>query len=143
MADHDDRAVTAAIITVLTAAGLTVGDGKKPDGGGWQGVEGQSVFTPYVVVEPVAGGVTDGSLDDPDEDASPIYLLWAWGRDREQCQWAQAAARTAIKTTPLAIAGRSVIRVRIDTLGGARRIDTIQPPLWQSDERYRIDTTPS
>ena len=80
---HTGRLTTDAIILVLqTDGGLAVGDGEKPDGAGWQGTPGQSVFEPYVVVYPIAGGQADGTVSSPDADADSIYQFSCVGATR-------------------------------------------------------------
>lgn len=133
---------TAAIIGALEDDGLNVGDGVAPSTAGWQGEVANSVFAAYVVVHSMVGGFLDGSIDDPDDDGSMMYQVSAFGATREQCEWAADQARRVMLTSPLLVADHRVLRVRVDMLGGARRDDEAQPPLWISAERYRLLTTP-
>lgn len=139
---HNGRLVTDAIIANLVAASMRVGDGEKPVAGGWTGAPGQSAFAGYVVVHPLPGGITDGSLDEPDADGYPIYQMSTFGATRAQCEAIADAVRDVMLDEPLVLASRKVMQVRIDMLGGARRDDAIQPPEWHGVDRYRIVTTP-
>ena len=142
MAAHSARTVTDAIITLLEAAPLTVGDGVAPSAGGWSGVPGQSTFVGYVVVHPVSGGVLDGTIDAPNIDADPLYQLSTFGATREQCENIADLCRAEMVTkAALTVAGRSVLQVDQDMLDGARRDDDIQPATWMGVGRYRIFTT--
>lgn len=141
MSTHAARLVTDGVVAALEDAGLTVGDGEKPAGGGWVGTAGQSGFVPYVVVYPLAGGTVDGPIDGPAEDAYPLYQITAVGATRAQCEWAADTARDALLAGFL-LAGRRVAHVQVDMLGGTRRDDQNQPPLWYSPDRYSITTTP-
>jgi hypothetical protein len=139
---HKGRLVTDAILANLTAANIVHGDGVKPAGGGWSGTPGSSTFVGYVVVHPLAGGITDGSLEEPDADAYPIYQMSCYGATRAQCEAVADLVRDVMLGDPLTISGRSVMQVRVDMLGGARRDDELQPPEWFGFDRYRIVTTP-
>lgn len=139
---HGGRLVTDAIIANLTAASLRVGDGVKPASGGWAGTPGQSAYNGYVVVHPLPGGITDGSLDAPDADGYPIYQMSTYGATRAQCEAIADSVRDVMLSEPLVLSSRKVMQVRIDMLGGSRRDDAIQPPEWHGVDRYRIITTP-
>lgn len=65
LADH-----TRAVVTLLRSSGHLVGEGEKPPGGGWQGTPGQSSFVPYMIVDPIPGGVTSGPAGEANADAS-------------------------------------------------------------------------
>lgn len=141
---HIGRLVTNSIVANLREADLVTGDGEKPaTGAGWSGTPGLSTYLGYVVVHPLSGGITDGPLDGADDDAFPIYQLSTYGATREQCENISDLCRTVMLGTPIVVAGRSVAQVRIDMLGGSRRVDDVQPAEWQGVERYRVVTTPA
>lgn len=141
---HVARLLTDAIIANLTDHGLVVGDGERPKtGAGWAATPGQSAFRGYVVVHSLAGGITDGTIEDPDDDAFPIYQLSTYGTTRAQCELLSDTCRDVMLGVPITLDGRTVAQVRVDMLGGARRDDAIQPPIWQGVERYRIVSTPA
>lgn len=140
MSVHRGRKVTDAVIAALDAAGLTVGDGQKPDSAGWNAA--RTRFEPYVVVHGLPGGTTDGPLDDADADAEPLYQITAHGASRAQAEWCADEARTVMLAAAFTISGRTVAQVSIDMLGGCRRVDDLQPPQWQAVDRYRVLTVP-
>jgi hypothetical protein len=138
------RAVTDAIITVLTNAGLRVGDGEKPANSGWAGTAGQSTFRAYVVVHPVGAFDIDGTLDGPSDDVWPLMQITSFGAVRAQCEETADDAREALLATPAAVVGgRSVARWRIDLVGVVTRTDDVQPPIYMAPDRYTVFTTPS
>ncbi len=123
MSVHAARPLTAAVISVLQTAGLTVGDADAP-----AEVSGAG----YVVVYPLPGGSFDGSLADAWSDADPVYQLTSVGRSRQQCEWVADKARvTMLAATWTLPDGRKVMRVRPDMSGGTMRDDdTGGPPIW-------------
>lgn len=137
------RYVTEAILTVLADAGLTAGDGEKPSTGGWHDTPGQSDFHAYVVVHPVGSGSTDGTLDEPSEDVWPIHQLTAYGANRAQCEELADDIRAVILGTSISIEGRRIGRWTIELQGVVTRVDTVQPPIWMSPDRYTAYTTPT
>ena len=140
---HRANDVTLAVIGVLEAAGLLVGDAVKPAGGGWAGAVGDSAFTPYVVVYNLVGGSTGGTLEHSDSDASPTYQFTSTGANRAQTEMVADAARAAILTAAIELPGRKVALCTIDMLGGATRDDDEQPPVWWSPDRYRLVIVPA
>lgn len=142
MKHHLGRAVTDAVVATLEAAGLTVGRGEAPDQAGWQGTPAASTFKPYVVVHPLAGGQLDGAIDWGFEDAEIRYQINAVGATQQQAEWAADTARAALLDNDLAVAGRAVHRADVE-LGGARRDDQTQPPIWWIADRITLTTTPA
>lgn len=139
---HASRTITDAIISALEGAGLLVGDAQAPDGAGWTDKPGDE-FVGYVVVYELSGGVTDGPIGEPDNDAEQIFQLTSVGATREQCKWVADRARHVMLTAALSIVDRAVMRVAVDMLGGTTRDDDVQPPVFFSPDRYRVHTTPS
>lgn len=140
---HIARTLTDGVISVLTAAGLTIGDAEIPAAGGWAGEPGKSAFTGYAVVHGIPGGVTDGPIDGTDEDATAIYQVSSFGATRANAEAVGDLVRSALLSGTITSSGRKVLWVHIDMLGQSYRDDTVQPPLWRVDERYRIATTPA
>src|SRR5690606_9870936 len=125
-----------------TGAGLLAAAGDIPTGGGWQGAAKESSFRPYVVVWPIAGSMFDGTLAQADEDCSWPFQISGWGPSAEAAERTTDTARTALLTATLTIPGRNVLRVRPDGGLGVTADDSLQPRLWHSRDRYRIDTGP-
>lgn len=140
---HSGRLLTDAICHALTVAGLLVGDGEAPTGHGWQGTPGASTFVGYVTVYELTGGVLDGTIGRPDDDAAVVYQLTSVGHDRRQCKWVADKARAALLGAVLSLADRSVMRISSDMLGGTTRDDDVQPSVFFSPDRYRVWTTPT
>lgn len=137
------RPVTEAIIAALTAGGLLVGDGEKPDLGGWTGTPGESDFNGYAVVHPTGATDIDGSLDEPSGDVWPLHQITSYGAVRAQCEQIADTARNVMLTAPIIAAGRHIGRYMIDFLGTAVRVDDVQPPIYMAPDRYVAFTTPS
>jgi hypothetical protein len=140
--DHSARDLTAAIVARLMAEGLLVGEGEQPSGGGWQGIPGQSSFIPFCVVHPVSGGTYDGPIASPFIDADSVYQVSCYGGTQAQCEWVVDVVTPALRDFRPALDGRRVWHVWPDMLGGARRDDTDQPPMWLGVPRFRFRTTP-
>jgi hypothetical protein len=148
------RTHTDAIVDALRqGADVTIFDAAPPpldvDGGGadwgWQGPRpGTGKFKPYIIVYPLSGGVFDGTLGCPDDDASLIWQLTCVGSTRRQCEWAADRALSVLVGTSLTVTGRFVSRVWADmAAGGARRDDTVQPPVFIATPRIRAMSTPA
>jgi hypothetical protein len=147
---HPGHLLTNAVIEVLRSTGLTVGDGERPlrqlDGPittGWTGTPGQSPFLPYVVVHPMAGGSTDGGLVTPNDDTWPRYSITSYGGDRYSCELIATKARAALLDGTYVVPARRVRCVKVDWNGGAERADDVQPPEWNSPERFLFFSTPA
>lgn len=137
------RLLTNAIIALLEADGLTVGDALTPEGVGWQGAPGASNFEEYVVVFPVTGGYFDGTISEAFADGRPDYIIHAYGATREQCQIANDAVFVSLTTSKPTVAGFTVQHVSPDVEGGAVRDDDVQPPIFFAPTRWRFFVTPS
>lgn len=145
------NAHTTAILDVLDAE-LKTFDAGAPDldqtpgvlgSWGWQGTPGQSRFRAYYVLYPLPGGVFDGPLGCPDDDASLIWQVTCVGATARQCEAAVDRANSVLVGQPLTIPGRYVTRVQADMAGGGvRRDDTVQPPVFIATPRYRVDSVP-
>lgn len=133
--------LTTGIVAALEAEGLIVGDGEEPDGVGWQGPPGQSVFKAYCVVHSLLGGVSQGSLDDDNDHQIP-YQVSCYGRNRLAAETVASHVHTIIKASRPPLTGHVVKHVDDDVLGGARRIDEVETPFWQAVPRYRFFTSP-
>lgn len=142
MNTYQGRSMTGAIIAVLEAASLRVGDGEKPDDAGWSDTAGESTFRGYVVVHPLNIGGIDGTLDAPSGDAWPYHQVTAFGETRAQAEMLADRVRTALTGTSLAVTGRGTGPVIWDGSLGTFRLDDVQPPIYQSVDRYTAFNTP-
>lgn len=125
------RAHTDAVIAALEALGLAVGDAVAPD-----------QDPPYVVVYPIPGGSTTGTLATPDDDAILVYQVTCVGKTREQAEWLADKALILLEGN-VAVTGRRVLRVSLDMHGGTQRDDQLTPPVFWSTPRFRIISTPA
>lgn len=145
---HQGRLLTDAILAALAADDIIVGDNTKPPEDqavcGWDGTPGESDFIPYVVVWPLPGGVTSGTILHEHADAFPIYQITSIGATREQCEWLADKVRViAEQRSSWSPPGRTVMQVRVDQFGGATPDHTAQPPVHMCPDRYRPITTPA
>lgn len=141
------RTHTSALVDVIDGSIKTFDTGPPSgDGGfgwGWQGTPGQSSFKPYAIVYPLTGGVFDGTLGNPDSDASLIWQVTCIGATREQCEWTVDTVNALLIGRPLAVAARLISRVWADMAGGGvRRDDAVQPAVYVATPRYRVESSP-
>jgi hypothetical protein len=125
------REHTDAVIATLVAAGLTVGDAKAPAGD-----------PPYVVVYSISAGGWTGPLAARHDDGSLVYQVSCVGKSRQQAEWLEDKAITAI-LEGIPVTGRSIPYIELDLSGGVARDDDRTPPLWTAAPRFRIATTPA
>lgn len=135
--------LTAAIIDLLEGAGLLVGDGIAPSGGGWQGAEGASTFVPYSIVYAVTGGYFEGTMCEPYANARPDYIVTSIGATQQQCQFQNDEVHGVLTTQKPVVAGQIVDLLSPDVEGGATRDDDVQPPVWFSPSRWRAFMSPA
>lgn len=125
--------LTDALLVVLRATGVLVGDGVKPDGADRK----------YAVLYSLTGGVADGPLDGREDDFQPMYQITAVGNTRQQADWVSDKLRAVMIPWQGVVGTRRVLYVRTDMSGGLQRDDDYQPPLFYIADRYRVVTTPS
>jgi hypothetical protein len=136
--------LTAAVIHALELAGYTVGDGEAPKAAGWQGALGASNYVPYTVVHPIPGGITDGTIADPNVDVAADYQIISVGATRVQAETVGDGVRAVMLQTRFPLSGgRSFIHIHFDMTGGAIRDDTVQPSVYYVTDRYRLWTVPT
>ena len=124
--DHTD-----AVLTALEALGLEVGDAVAPN-----------ADPPYVVVYPIPGGGSTGTLAAQHDDAILVYQVTCVGNSREQAEWLADKALELLQGD-LSVSGRRVCNVDLDMHGGVQRDDQVTPPIFSSMPRFRIITTPN
>lgn len=135
------RLLTEAIKTLLTTAGLLVGIGDKPVGGGWQGTPGASTFKPYTIIWPTVGGVYDGTIGEPFSDARPDYTITSYGATSDQAQWGDDKVFATLTTTKPTVSGRVVQLAIPDVQAGAQPDYDVTPPVFFAPARWRIYDT--
>lgn len=135
MSPPDVREHTDAVITVLEALDLKVGDAV------WSGNPEDDA--PYVVVYPIPGGSTSGTLGAPDDDAEIVIQVSCVGKSREQAEWLADKAKGLLGIGTLDVDSRYIPLVSLDMFGGIMRDDSVTPPLFTAAPRFRIITTPA
>jgi hypothetical protein len=139
---------TDAVIAMLTAElepAVLVGDGERPTGAGWSATPGQSSFTGYVIVYPI-GQAFDGSVAEPDVDATLMWQVTCVGATRQHAETVLGLVNAALIGRTVDTAGRTTtggMRAVADA-GGVRRDEAeTQPPLWIATPRYMATSTPT
>lgn len=134
---------TAGMLSRLEASNLLVGDGRRPDGGGWQDAPGQSEFVPYLVLYGLQHERQGPDSSIADRNTAPVlrYQVTAVGADRDQAETASdLAARQLLNGAPLDIPGWSTVLLVHEFAMPADRDEEVNPPLFQVVDRYRLDT---
>ncbi len=133
---------TTAMLTRLETTELPVGDSRAPDGAGWQGEPGNSVFVAYLVLYQI-GVLRDGpdsSLSNRYSDPQLRYQVTAVGITRLAAETAADLAVTALTGTPLVVPGRSTVLLIPESSVGPTRDESVNPPVFTAFERLRLDT---
>lgn len=133
---------TTAIVTRLETTGLLVGDGRKPEGGGWQGAAGNSQFVTYGVLYTI-GVLRDGpdaSLSDRHTDPQLRYQVTSVGVDRLATETASDLFAQALLGSALVVPGRSTVLLIHETSVPAERDESVNPPVFSAVDRFRLDT---
>lgn len=136
MSVHGSRIFANWIKSVLVAGSVAAEIGVKPasvpTGAGW------------AVVYPIAGGVVEGTLDNPNEDATPDLQVTSVGTSAEQALWMVDRVRTLLlAATPATLTGgRRVLNVYIVWPDATliRDDDTGGPPVWYCPDRFSYRT---
>ncbi len=135
MTIHSERVFIDWVIDTLTAGGLSVGDGVAP------------VSTPagagYVVVYSIAGGIVEGSLEDPRSDAAPTFQVTSVSTDPRQVRWLVDRVRSLFNVAvPAVLAdGRKVIWLDFPTASASIiRDDDVSPPNHYAPDRFDVGT---
>lgn len=127
------RAHVTAVRALLTAAGLTVYDGKVPDG----------PAMPYVVV------YADGGLAAPDNLASvSTWRMWGFqttavGTTADQARLVAEKAQGALLDVTPTVSGRTCGRIQHDTSRDVQRDDDVVPPVMYAVDRWRFNSVPA
>lgn len=127
--DHID-AVVAALETEFGGLNIEVGDAIAPRSN-----------PPYVVVYPINGGYSSGTLADHTEDQQIVVQVSCIGLSRQQTQW--LADHANVLLDGLEVAERYIPLVTLDMPSGVYRDDDQTPPIFTATPRYRIFSTPN
>lgn len=119
---------TDAVVARLEAAGLLVGRGKQPDGSGWQGEEGTSVFRPYVVLFPFTG-TPDGNEAESLEYLDYKLQASVIAATQDGAESAADIVKTTLVGQRLDVPGRASYRGQLLVDRPAARDDVLTPPL--------------
>lgn len=146
---HSRSDTTAALLGLLEATDLVVGDGKRPEDAGWQGTPGGSTFVGYVVLRSIPGGFTRaegrGTITSPDSDAVTFYELLSVGATRAQSEHiSDIATRTLVGQRPT-VPGRAIQSIAVEEYGDTDRDDTLQPgepSEFLTSDVLRVSSTP-
>jgi len=99
--------------------------------------------TRVVVIHGSPGDIAPGSLGDLFSDLTIPIQLTAVGTGPEQATAYADAARVALLTTPLAVAGRRIWQPWQVASQPVQRDDTVQPELWICTAQYEFKSTPA
>ena len=116
----ESRPFTDALLALLqsNSVGLFVGDGEGPD----------PLAYPYGVLYPdPSPELTEegGTLSDPDAHRIMVWTLTSVGLSRMQAQGADDHLRATLLAGSLSVAGRSLWRVSVTSLGSIERDDDV------------------
>lgn len=139
MIDHG--ALTERLLAHLSLTVDHVGDGVAPYDGGWlDGQPNSGAFVPYVVlVSQGAYPKVTTFCNGYDWDVS--WSLRSFGGSRKQCDWIALQARESIDAFAQHVFGANPYAVKNVTwgsLGAVQRIDTVDPPYWQSFDSFSL-----
>lgn len=137
--------VTAGILERLHATDVVIGDGRKPDGAGWQGAAGTSRFVTYVVLYPLGPNRTGPDSPISDVKLAPVlrYQTTAVGRDRHSAEVASDIAAAEILKGAFDVPGVQTVMVRSEGSLGTSVDESESPALFITVERYRVDVIPA
>lgn len=129
------RIHTDAVIAALEAAGLVVGDAEAVD------ATRVPLEPPYAVVYPMPGRL-GGTMADPERDGQVVYQVTSVGVSRSEAEWVRDKAREVL-LPGLVVAGRRIVRVKVEMVGEVARDDDVSPPRFFIPERFRFWSVPS
>lgn len=133
---------TDAILTLLTASAVLVGDGVRPAGAGFPGDDPTQEFVPYAVLYQGVTADIDGPVSDPNADTTSEYQVTSIGVTRAQASFVADKARHTMLEQTLAVPGRCVQLVEWSQGRNAERDDDVTPPLFYAIDIYSISTSP-
>lgn len=109
-------------------AGLLVGRGQKPAGGGWQGEPGASDFTAYVVLYPDPG-LFDGVLGNPWESLDYKVQASCVAATQTGAERVSDLVKATLVGRKITVPGRGMYPFQLDGGQPASRDDQVEPPI--------------
>jgi hypothetical protein len=134
---------TDALLAVLTAAGVLVGDAMKPPGAGFPDEDTTLDFTGYAVLFQGVTIQVDGPVSDANADVIAEHQLTSVGLTRPQASYIADKARAALLNGDVAVPGRCVQLVEWTSGHPVTRDDDVTPPLFYAIDIYAITTSPA
>ncbi len=134
---HDEAAFISWVIGVLQAGGLTVGDGVAPTN--------VPAGSGYCVVYSIAGGITGGTIMDPNDDAAPNFQVTSSSTHAGQARGLVKKVRNLLATAvPAVIGDRKAIWINFPMASVTQVVDhDVQPPRFGYPDRFIIGTVPA
>jgi hypothetical protein len=130
---------TAAVIGHLQTNGLTVGDGNKPDGAGWQVAPGQSPFVGYCVVWRLGSQERrNWSLQGDYGESRPLMFVRCFGGTRVQAETLLDTVLDVMLAQTITVDNHTTIRVMLDTTTTTSRSDDIEVAMFEAGAYFRI-----
>lgn len=124
------RTLHDAVYTMLdNALPVAVGDSEAPD------------TLPHVIVYAVRGGLIEGSLGEPDVDATVPYQITCVSRRRDQAEWLQHEVRDIFLSQSLIVPGRGISRIYVSDPSGIDRdsqLGELEGQLFYSTDIFTI-----
>lgn len=136
------RPHTDAVQAALQGAGVLVGRGQEPPGGGWQGEPGMTAFKPYAVLYP-SSGIPDGELADPNEYLDYAAQVTCVAASQEGAEAVADRVKTALVGKRLAVPGRQSYPVYLTLARPAERDDHVTPPVHYAVVQVGFRTGPA
>ncbi|MFF3443646.1 hypothetical protein [Streptosporangium sp. NPDC002721] len=138
------RPHTDAVVALLIAAGVLVGRGKAPTGGGWASNPGTSTFTGYTVLYPFTGRDEPTSLGQVHHSLDFTFQLTCVGATQQQAEGVVDAVRVALVGVTPTVAGRTAYPVYQLPLGQpVTRDDAVAPPVHYAVVQFHFRSNPT
>lgn len=134
------KSIEDAFLALL--AGFVVGDGEKPNDGGWQGAPGASPFTNYLIFSP-GPGTTDGPLAHSDTNVDRDFMVTCVAATREGCSILAANVVAAVRGRNIVTGTRRTARpIALERWGAVDPDDTVQPRVFMAVHVFTVHTSP-
>ncbi len=132
---------TQAVVDLLGTAGVLVGRGVKPQGGGWTGAPGQSAFVPYAIVWRLgAKDVLHRDLDGNFDERRPSHHIRTVGGSQTEADDLLDDCIASITGSPIVVPGFDNVHLIYDNSIGDGRDDDVQPALFYTGFYFRFWT---